>query len=442
MKDLYTFDATPQEAERTYDKARKAYKNFFDELGIPYLVAIAHSGAIGGIHSHEYHFPTMNGEDTIVSCEKCSYSVNEEMTDTPGLRDVETSRADWTRYESWFGISKDRCHLVEALLPQSKRPRKIHSSQQKPPEINSYMMKKLFPELDLGIEDPLSTFAEYWTKERSATTRQATEAPSIPHLTRVYDFRISNASVNIGSSGNKGKPLMQKVSDIIGRNISTNPLPLNLARFQDGDQCPGCENNSIKLHRSVELGHTFYLGDRYSKPMNATFTTPPIPRATDETDTQQIQAQSAPTEANKAWFQMGCHGIGISRMIAAAADSLANNSNNNKQRLIWPRVMAPFEAAILATEENKSAAEEVWDLLARPTEGWNPLDAVLDDRDDKGLGWKLKDADLIGFPIVVILGSQFSQQGLCEVSIPRLGTRDKVEMDGLRDYIGTRLDRI
>ena len=442
MKDLYTFDATPQEAKGTYDKARRAYNNFFDELGIPYLVAIAHSGAIGGNYSHEYHFPTMNGEDTIVSCEKCSYSVNEELAEKPGLWGVETSRADWTQYVSWFGISKDRCHLVEALLPQRKGSREIQSSEQKTPNINPYMMKKLFPELDLGINDPLSTFAEYWTKKRSTTTRQATEPPSIPHLTRVYDCRISKASVDPGSSGDKGNPLMQKVSNIIGRNTSTNPIPLNLARFQDGDQCPGCENNSIKLQRSVELGHTFYLGDRYSKPMNATFTTPPLPPAIDDTDTQQTQAQSAPTEANKAWFQMGCHGIGISRMIAAAADSLANNSNNKKQGLIWPRVMAPFEAAILATEENRSAAEEVWDLLARPIEGWDPLDAVLDDRDEKGLGWKLKDADLIGFPIVVILGSQFSQQGLCEVSIPRLGTRDMVEMGGLRGYIATRLDRI
>ncbi|KAL9034087.1 MAG: hypothetical protein Q9180_005597 [Flavoplaca navasiana] len=107
-------------------------------------------------------------------------------------------------------------------------------------------------------------------------------------------------------------------------------------------------------------------------------------------------------------------------MIAAVADSLAT-----KQGLQWPRVMAPFEAAILATEENIGAAEEVWDLLAKPADGWHALDAVLDDREDKGLG------------------SQFSQQGLCEVSIPRLGIRlEKVAMGDLRDFVGAKLDQI
>ncbi|KAI4260681.1 MAG: hypothetical protein L6R42_003945, partial [Xanthoria sp. 1 TBL-2021] len=438
MKDLYTFDATPQDAEETYNKARTAYKNFFDELRIPYLVAKADSGAIGGDLSHEYHFPTMSGEDTILSCDSCSYAVNEELARKSGSADMERSKADWASYKSWFGLSKDRSHLVEAILPQDTEVCEGAPPQQKALEVNSYLLRTLYPELDLGIEDPLGTFVDYWTKHQSNNTSQATESPPSPQFTRVYDYRVSQAFIGTGSFGNTGSALMQRVSEIVGSRKSTSQVSLDLARFKDGDECPQCGHNSIKMQQAIELGHTFYLGDRYSKPMNATFTTPPFQRADVKTAVSQKQAQSTPVRKNQAYFQMGCHGIGISRMIAAVADSLAD-----KQGLRWPRVMAPFEVAILATEENKGAAEEVWDLLARPADGWHPLDAVLDDRDDKGLGWKLKDADLIGFPIVIILGSQFSQQALCEVSIPRLGTRlGKVSMADLKSYIGATLDKI
>ena len=442
MKDLYTFDATPQDAGETYNKARMAYKNFFDELQIPYLVAEADSGAIGGDLSHEYHFPTPSGEDTILSCDSCSYAVNEELARKSASADLERPTTDRTSYKSWFGLSKDRSHLVEAILPQNIEVCEGAPSQQKAPEINPYLLRTLYPELDLGIEDPLRTFTEYWTAHQSPTTSQATDSATIPQLTRIYDYRVSQASVDAGSFGNNENAAMQRVSEIVGSRRSISQMSIDLARFKDGDKCPGCGHHSIKLQQAIELGHTFYLGDRYSKPMNATFTTSPSFQHVEVTAVvggSGKQTQSAPARKNQAYFQMGCHGIGISRMIAAVADSLAD-----KQGLRWPRVMAPFEAVILATDENQGAAEDVWDLLARPAaDGWHPLDAVLDDREDKGLGWKLKDADLIGFPIVIVLGLRFSRQALCEVSIPRLGiTLEKVSMDDLRHYIGSRLDKI
>ncbi|KAL8736237.1 MAG: hypothetical protein Q9166_000392 [cf. Caloplaca sp. 2 TL-2023] len=437
MKDLYTFDATPQEASNTYTKARKAYMNFFDELRIPYLVARAGSGAIGGHLSHEYHFRSANGEDTIVSCESCSYATNEELARRKsGLEHMNRSTNDWTPYKSWFGITKDRCRLVEAVLPQDIGARKPPLPQSKEPEINPYLIRDLFPDLDLIIEDSLSTFVEYWTERQPNSTSQTTET-STPHLTRIFDYRVSQPFIDTRSHDDLASTLMQRLSELVAKNTSISQTSLDLARFKDGDECPECGENSIKLQQAVELGHTFYLGDRYSKPMNATFTSPQYQRASVDAVGQQNLAQPSPVKADKIWFQMGCHGIGISRMIAAVADSLANEKG-----LVWPRVMAPFEAAILATEENKGTAEEMWDLLTRPEQGWDPLDAVLDDRDGKGLGWKMKDAELIGFPIVIILGSHFSKQGLCEVVIPRLGTQEKLSIKNLKRYLAARLDKL
>ena len=201
MKDLYTFDATPQDAAKTYDKARTAYKSFFDELRIPYLVVKADSGAIGGDLSHEYHFPTTSGEDTILSCNSCSYAVNEELARKPGSAGMERSTVDLASYKSWFGLSKDRSHLIEAILPQGTASGKILPPQQEAPEINPYWLKTLYPELDLGVEDPVGTFVGYWTKHQSSSESQATQSPLIPKLSRIYDYRVPQHSINTSSFG-------------------------------------------------------------------------------------------------------------------------------------------------------------------------------------------------------------------------------------------------
>lgn len=438
MKDLYTFDATPQEALKAYQEARKAYNAFFDELRIPYLVADADSGSIGGNLSHEYHAPTPNGEDTIISCGSCTYAANEELArSNAATQDQKRSTEGLIPCQSWFGISKDRCQLVEAVLPKSIGFPEHGHSQQRNAQINPHLIKSLYPELDLSIERPLSIFVEHWKENQSADRSQISERLPMPSIARTYDYRISQSFIDHQESSMNKDPPSPRLSEIVGRRIFVNPLSLDLARIQDGDECPKCGNSSLKLQQAVELGHTFYLGDRYSRPMDATFTTSP----TQQVDHGSIpglenQAELAPAKTGQAYFQMGCHGIGISRIVAAVADSLAD-----PQGLIWPRVMAPFEAAILATEEHKATAEEVWDVLTRRAQCSDSVDAVLDDR-DRGLGWKLKDADLIGFPVVIVLGSTFSKGGMCEVSIRRLGSREKVAMEDLKDYVTTRLAQI
>ncbi|KAL9600146.1 MAG: hypothetical protein Q9219_003402 [cf. Caloplaca sp. 3 TL-2023] len=437
MKDLYTFDATPEQALGTYGAVRNAYDSIFNELHIRFVVARAASGDIGGNLSHEYHIPTASGEDTFIQCGVCTYAVNEEwVPDRATDEEVQRTAEDWGPYQSWFGISSDRCHLVEAVLPQEIRVAGKPGPELRKGQINPHFIKALYPDLDLGIERPLEQFLEYWKDQRRVNPSTKMKMPLPPRTTQIYDYRIPQRIIDRHSSVRLEGLAETELAGIVLSRIQVDRRSLDLARVHDGSKCPKCGEPSLRVLRTLELGHTFHLGQRYSKTMNTTFATAPKTQHDDEALTEQAQDGSAPNKQGQDWFHMGCHGIGISRMIAAVADSLADEKG-----LIWPWVMAPYQAVILATEEHKVAANEVWDLLTQQTEGSDPVEAALDDR-DKSFGWKLKDADLLGFPVVIILGSNFEKWGLCEVSIRRLGLRQRVIIKDLRGYIASTLAEI
>ncbi|KAF2094764.1 class II aaRS and biotin synthetase, partial [Rhizodiscina lignyota] len=256
MKDLYTFDTTPENALQTYLETKAAYERFFDSLGLGYVVAEADSGAMGGTLSHEYQFISPIGEDTVVRCTKCDFIANEE------------------------------------VLPS---------------------------DLSDGI--------------RSAT---ATEEP----------------------------------------------------------RCPKCSKGSLRSERAIEVGHTFHLGTRYSEPLNVTVA--------------DLYDQQVP-------LQMGCHGIGISRIIAAATSLLSTDKG-----LRWPFSLAPFKVVVMDTHGTEDDAMAVYDALSKPHPDLDDPgvlkdgEIILDDR-DKSLGWKLKDADLIGYPIAIILGKKWKETGCVDI---------------------------
>lgn len=452
MKDLYTFDAGEFAALDTYQKVRKGYNDFFSELHVPFLVARADSGEMGGHLSHEYHIATASGEDTIISCRSCNYTYNEELVPTE-VRSGTPERSMGHLpgpYQTWFGISKDRSHLYEAILPQYLGVGEEQRSERKEAQVNTLLIRSRYPDLDLSIERPLHTFIEYWREKRSCRPVSETKTLTLPRLTLLCDYRVSEDFIERRDASGLENPLRRSLSSIIGSQWLRDEAFLDLARPQDGDECSRCGQKSLKVQQAVELGHTFNLGQRYSKPMGATFVTKPAakpltpptsavttaPMTEKSIPAKRASSKSTPLKPGHQYFYMGCHGIGISRIIAAVADALAD-----EQGLVWPRAMAPYEAVIVASGEHKAAAEDAWDMLTRQQGDLEPVDAVLDDR-GRELGWKLKDADLLGFPIVIVLGSAFTTSGLCEVSVRRLATRQKVSIASLRDYVVSRLAKI
>jgi prolyl-tRNA synthetase len=343
---------------------------------------------MGGNLSHEYHLASANGEDNIISCKKCDYSTNEELY-SGALGPHELSNPDSSLkgrdinsiLTSTPFLSKDKTALFNIITPKDSGP------------LNTHLLKKLHPTLDTTLEAPFKTWSALNAKN---PTRTRTE-------TQVLDGRLAHL------------PLSNPTGPTIARHNTALTSP------SESSTCPSCLSPaSLKVSTAIEIGHTFHLGTRYSVPLNA-----------------QVLSSS-----NKlAPISMGCHGIGVSRLLAAAAGLLMDSKGLN-----WPMKIAPFGAVVVAAP--KTAEEDVirvYDAISlgslegalTPAASSSsttaaPLDVAIDDR-DRPLGWKLNDADLIGYPFIVVLGKAWKARGAVEVQCRRLGVKEEVALDDLVD---------
>ncbi|KAF5550352.1 prolyl-tRNA synthetase [Fusarium phyllophilum] len=412
MKDLYTFDLTTLEAVETYRQVSAAYRAFFDELKLPYLVAEASSGDMGGDLSHEYHLPSSVGEDTVVNCDSCGYTANDEVAairpPSPAYDGSESPPA--SHFRVWRGISKDRKTLINAWYP---RP----SGTSAESDLNLHAVKSAVPELDATIEDSLPLWG---VSLESGTTKviNVVDGRLVPVFERVRE--------HLPLLPKDLQPYQVEYSTI---GSTTSGGGLNLARITDGDACPRCEDGALKIHRALECGHTFQLGTRYSVPLNACVT---LPRS----GIPATAAEEGLVPGSRIPLQMGCHGVGVSRIFGAVAEILADG-----QGLNWPRAISPFEVAIIPTPDLVEDSLRIYDLLAAGDNSRNGLDVVLDDR-HRSFVWKMKDADIVGFPVLVIMGRSYKENGTCEVQCRRLSIKETVKLDALPEFISNLLDQL
>ena len=463
MKDLYTFDLSKELAMQTYRDVRKSYSNFFDELKIPYIVAEAGSGDMGGKLSHEYHLPSTAGEDWVVSCNRCKYSANQDVAKSnvnqarkEGLKHVmgasgdlqasstkTTKQGDETlggRLLMWTGLTRDRSTLINVFYSSDDIPQGRSSV---PHRVNISTLKSIIPSLDSSVADPIGKW-----EPRSSNVLHLPEDPSIQlDMVNLYDRLLSGVPLS--------QHVMRTASCLISRAVRPELLaqarisniladketggPLNLMEVASGETCPSCTSGQLRIQKAIELGHTFFLGDRYSSVLRA---------QVDDSSAFKGNSSHGGTSANggiaehesspsittgktgtkKISVEMGCYGIGISRIIGAVAGLLSDQKGLN-----WTRAMAPFEVIVIPQRGNESDAEAVYDRLTKgeypPSPGASTShmssdtkipDLVLDDRPADFI-WKLNDADLIGFPVIVVLGKAWRTEGKCEVQCRRLG---------------------
>ncbi len=405
MKDLYTFDKTQETAVSTYHQVRTAYRNLLEELNVPFVEVRADSGNMGGNLSHEFHFPNAQGEDTVITCNNCDYAKNEEFvfpvkTKVEKFNYLDTEEpvpAEPVNVASHNYISKDSKTLVKVLV----RP---YLSDRARTEVgrglvNTYNLKSVLPptiDLDTGVEDETA-------RERFSCWLTSSEHQEEVKLYYVLDRRVSiQEAKKVADVDRKATPGLSKLP----AHVIRSPLPsdsrmdarIDLIRQRTDDPCPFCQSGKLQVQQAIEIGHTFHLGTRYSGPFNLRLP-PSSPRQ--ERHTQPF-------------IQMGCHGIGVTRLIAAASASLSDGT-----QLQWPRAIAPYEVVLCVDAKNAAnlhKAHTLYDDLADGAD--EKVDVLLDDRQDAGMGWKMTDSFYVGYPIVVILGKAL-EKGMVEVRTSR-----------------------
>jgi len=385
MKDGYSFDATEQGAEATYQKMYDAYQRIFKRCGLAYRAVEADTGTIGGSFSHEFMVLADTGEDTLVICKNCSYAANmekaavqpsektgEEIELLP-LQKVETPGKKKVGVVCDFlGISPRK--LVKTMVyladgdPVAVLVRGDH-------EVQPVKLKNMLGAVDVELADEKQVFD-------ITGVPSGYLGPVGLEIPVAADQEVA-AMVNFTVGANEKNHHLQNAN--LPRDFRVFQVA-DLRQVTEEDRCPAC-GGDLELTKGIEVGHIFKLGDSYSKALKATF-------------------QDSDSEEKN--FIMGCYGIGVSRTVAAAIEQ-----NHDEQGIIFPLPLAPFQAIILnldpKTPEITRAAESFYRQLQ--DEG---LEVLLDDRDERP-GIKFKDADLIGIPYRITIGKRYAQEGEVEI---------------------------
>ncbi len=401
MKDAYSFDVSEEAALRSYEQMRDTYHRIFKRLGLEYRVVEADSGAIGGKQSAEFQILAQTGEDWIVACNACDYAANAEVAQagpaappasgTAELQPLEKVKTPDTRsideVVSFFGDETTAAHTLKSLLYLAAEGLCL-AVVRGDHEVNELGLAR-----HLGVEEVLLA-SDAAVKE--ATGTEIGFVGPVGFAGRIIADPDAVAVPN-AIAGASDTPYHYKNVNH-GRDFEAEVVSIRQAA--SGDPCPNCDGK-LELYRGIEGGHIFVLGTHYSDKMHATFL--------DEAGSSQS-------------IVMGCYGIGVSRLIAAIMEQ-----HHDEHGIRWPVNVAPYE--VIITPIGKEAAPltqatEIYDALR--AEG---VDALLDDRAERP-GVKFKDADLLGIPLRVTVGSRGLKQGTVELKKRTESESQDVPIDG------------
>jgi prolyl-tRNA synthetase len=389
MKDGYSFDASEEGAETTYQKMYDAYQQIFKRCGLSFRAVEADTGTIGGSFSHEFMVLADTGEDTLAICKECSYAANMEKAAVPQPAKPETEMLPLQKIET-PGKRKVGavCEFLD-ISPQELVKTMVYLADGKPVavlvrgdhEVQPVKLKNLIGAVEVELADDKQVFD-------STGVPSGYLGPINLNIPVVADLGVE-ALRNFTIGANEKNYHVQNVN--LGRDFTVQQVA-DLRQITANDPCPEC-SGAIELTKGIEVGHIFKLGDSYSKAMNATF---------------------QDNNGEDIFFIMGCYGIGVSRTVAAAIEQ-----NHDENGIIFPLPLAPFQVIILnldpKNDKISNAAENLYNTLQE-----DGIEVLLDDRDERP-GIKFKDADLIGIPYRVTIGKRFDQQGEIEIRTRRNG---------------------
>ncbi len=409
MKDAYSFDVDDAAASHSYEIMRDAYNRIFTRCGLEFRAVEADSGAIGGSFSHEFMVLAETGEDTLVICESCSYAANVEKA---AIVMKEANSAEVVLQE-----------MVQVATPGMKKVDKVAEFLQ----VQAADLIKTLIYLADGV--PVAALVRGDREVQSVKLKNLLGATDVEPMEE--DQVWPQTKLPVGYLGPVGLPLkmvadqevMRMVNAVTGANekghhfIGVNPgrdfqpdVVGDLRQITMDDRCPSC-GGSLYLKEGIEVGHIFKLGTKYSEAMTATF--------------QDSDGQEKP-------FVMGCYGIGVSRVVAAAIEQ-----NHDAKGIIFPLPLAPFQVIVLnlgpKDERYCRAAEGLYHDLQD-----QGLDILYDDRDERP-GSKFNDADLLGIPYRLTVGKTFEKEGKIELRSRKNGETLVLTLEEAVEQITTRL---
>jgi prolyl-tRNA synthetase len=417
MKDSYSFDIDDAGLDASYAAHREAYIRTFDRLGLDYVIVAAMSGAMGGSRSEEFLTPAVNGEDTYVRCTTCDYAANTEavhspappaqayddvpaahVEDTPDTPTIETlvalanARDDLRRPDRDWTAADTLKNVVVKLRHPGAKDEVVAIGVPGDREID---LKRLGAQVHPSIVEPFTEadFADHAGLVRGYIGPAALGSDKPAGVRYLLDPRIVEGTRWITGANEAGR----HVFDLVAGRDFTGDGTVESAEVREDDTCPNCGNATLEMARGIEMGHIFQLGRKFADVLDL--------KVLNENGKQVV-------------VTMGSYGIGVSRAVAAIAESTLDDIG-----LCWPRAVAPADVHLVATGKDDSvfaAAETLADDLVG-----QGLTVLYDDRRGVSPGVKFKDAELLGMPTIVVVGRSLAD-GTIEVRDRRSGEREDV----------------
>ena len=425
MKDAYSFDRDEAGASRSYDIMFDAYQKIFRRLGLMFRAVRADTGAIGGSRSHEFQVIADTGEDLIAYAPESDYAANIELAEAFSVLSGREEAKETMEKRATPG--KEKCELVAEYLGIDllRCVKSVVLAADRTDEKGDPLPAKIvlvllradheLNEVKAGHLPELKEGFRFATDEEIVATfgsKPGYLGPvGVSEDVAVYaDRTVADMSDFCCGANEEGFHL---TGVNFGRDLPE-PQVADLRNVVEGDRSPDGKG-TLKLQRGIEVGHVFYLGTKYSEALNATYL--------DENGKPQV-------------LQLGCYGIGVTRLAGAAIEQ-----NHDEKGIIWPASIAPFEVVICPMNYAKSeavrkAADKLYeDLKARG------VDVILDDRDMRP-GVMFADWELIGVPHRVVIGDRGLKEGAVEYADRRnLAEKVMVKTDEAVDFLLGKLGR-
>lgn len=405
MKDSYSFDLTDEGLGISYDKHRDAYIKTFDRLHLKYNIVKAVSGAMGGSKSEEFLAPCPTGEDTYVLCPKCGFAANVEAmvtkvapgdaTGVPALEELDTpntptidSLVDVLNSKYGGGFTGASTLKNVLLMADSKAISVLVPGDR---EVDLKRLQAGLP----GVEE-LRVFEEAdFAKHPGLVKGYIGPQDAGKFGITVYaDPRVAPGTSWVTGANKKDRHARNVVN---GRDFTPDAY-VEAAEIREGDSCPEC-STAVVIDRAIEIGHIFQLGRKYADALGLT--------VLDQNGKSQV-------------VTMGSYGIGVSRAVAAIAEQ-----NYDEIGLIWPLDVAPAKVHIVATGKDDLPFETALEIATKLEA--SGITVMLDDRRDPSAGVKFKDAELIGIPVIIVVGKSLAE-GKIELRNRKSGEKTEVAL--------------